>query len=110
MEKLRREDLIPLGSRIRTRLATEVANRDDLLACLDHLLASAGNASLMTRELRNTLVDHAAGNYRIFISMAGELLMSAAQREITTLDEKLYLQVFARPDAPATRRTARANT
>lgn len=48
-----------------------------------------------------------AGNYRIFISMAGELLMSAAQREITTLDEKLYLQVFARPDAPATRRAAR---
>jgi general secretion pathway protein A len=107
LEKLRREDLIPLGSRIRTRLATEVATRDDLLACLDHLLASAGNASLMTRELRNTLVDHAAGNYRIFISMAGELLMSAAQREITTLDEKLYLQVFARPDAPATRRAAK---
>ena len=107
LEKLRREDLIPLGSRIRTRLATEVAPRDDLLACLDHLLASAGNASLMTRELRNTLVDHAAGNYRIFISMAAELLMSAAQREITTLDEKLYLQVFARPDAPATRRAAK---
>jgi len=107
LEKLRREDLIPLGSRIRTRLGTEVATRDDLLACLDHLLASAGNASLMTRELRNTLVDHAAGNYRISISMAGELLMSAAQREITTLDEKLYLQVFARPDAPATRRAAK---
>ncbi len=107
LEKLRREDLIPLGSRIRTRLATEVATRDDLMACLDHLLASAGNASLMTRELRNTLVDHAAGNYRIFISMAGELLMSAAQREITTLDEKLYLEVFARPDAPKTRRAAR---
>jgi hypothetical protein len=104
--KLRREDLIPLGSRIRTRLATEAATRDDLLACLDHLLASAGNASLMTRELRNALVDHAAGNYRVFISMAGELLMSAAQREITTLDEKLYLQVFARPDTPAARRSA----
>ena len=106
LDKLRREELIPLGSRIRTRLATEAATREDLLACLDHLLTSAGNASLMTRELRNTLVDHAAGNYRIFIAMAGELLMSAAQREITTLDEKLYLQVFARPDTPATRRAA----
>jgi general secretion pathway protein A len=98
--------LIPLGSRIRTRLATETATRDELLACLDHLLTSAGNATLMTRELRNTLVDHAAGNYRIFIAMAGELLMSAAQREITTLDEKLYLQVFVRPDTPAARRSA----
>jgi general secretion pathway protein A len=106
LEKLRREELIPLGSRIRTRLATETATREELLACLDHLLERAGNASLMTRELKHTLVDHAAGNYRVFITMAGELLMSAAQREITTLDEKLYLQVFARPDVPATRRTA----
>lgn len=29
--------------------------------------------------------------------MAAELLMSAAQREITTLDEKLYLQVYGNP-------------
>ena len=106
LDKLRREELIPLDSRIRTRLATEAATREDLLACLDHLLETAGNATLMTRELKHTLVDHAAGNYRVFITMAGELLMSAAQREITTLDEKLYLQVFARPDSPATRRTA----
>jgi type II secretory pathway predicted ATPase ExeA len=106
LDKLRREELIPLGSRIRTRLAAETATRDELLACLEHLLASAGNASLMTRELKHTLVDHAAGNYRVFITMAGELLMSAAQREITTLDEKLYLQVFARPDKPIARRAA----
>lgn len=105
-EKLRREELIPLGSRIRTRLATEVAGREELLACLEHLLAAAGNASLMTRELRHTLVDHAAGNYRIFTAMAAELLMTAAQREITTLDEKLYLQVFGRPEAQPTRRSA----
>lgn len=106
LDKLRREELIPLGSRIRTRLATETATREELLACLDHLIQRAGNASLMTRELKQTLVDHAAGNYRVFITMAGELLMSAAQREITTLDEKLYLQVFARPDTPAARRIA----
>ena len=106
LDKLRREELIPLGSRIRTRLATETATRDELLACLDHLIERAGNATLMTRELKHTLVDHAAGNYRVFITMAGELLMSAAQQEITTLDEKLYLQVFARPDTPATRRAA----
>ena len=98
LDKLRREELIPLGSRIRTRLATGVATREELLACLEHLLTTAGNASLMTKQLRNTLCDHAAGNYRIFIGMAAELLMTAAQREITELDEKLYLQVFAQPE------------
>jgi type II secretory pathway predicted ATPase ExeA len=108
LEKLRREELIPLGSRIRTRLATEAATREELTACLEHLLAAAGNASLMTRELRQTLCDHAAGNYRILVSMAGELLMTAAQRELTTLDEKLYLQVFSAPERSTGRRAAAA--
>ena len=108
LEKLRREELIPLGSRIRTRLATEAATREELTACLEHLLAAAGNASLMTRELRQTLCDHAAGNYRILVSMAGELLMTAAQRELTTLDEKLYLQVFSAPERSTARRASAA--
>jgi len=107
-DKLRREELIPLGSRIRTRMATGVATREELSSCLDHLLATAGNAGLMTKELRHTLCDHAAGNYRIFIGMAAELLMTAAQREVTVLDEKLYLQVFAPPETQTPRRTAGA--
>jgi type II secretory pathway predicted ATPase ExeA len=103
LEKLRQEDLIPLGSRIRTRLATEFASREELLACLEHLLAQAGNASLMTHALRNTLCDHAAGNYRILTTMAAELLAAAAQKDLPVLDEKLYLDVFA-PPAKATQR------
>ena len=106
IEKLRREELIPLGSRIRTRLATEHASREELLEGLNHLLAGAGNASLMTPPLRHTLCDHAAGNYRILTTMAAELLAAAAQRELPQLDEKLYLEVFAQPEAPTPRRAA----
>src|SRR3989338_2673927 len=104
IDKLRREELIPLGSRIRTRLATEFASRDDLLACLDHLMAGAGNASLMTQQLRHTLCDHAAGNYRILTTLAAELLAAAAQRDLPVLDEKLYMDVFAQPSLPTQRR------
>lgn len=104
IDKLRREELIPLGSRIRTRLATEHASREELLAGLGHLLAGAGNASLMTAQLRHTLCDHAAGNYRILTTMAAELLAAAAQRELPQLDEKLYLEVFAQPATSAPRR------
>ena len=104
LEKLRREELIPLGSRIRTRLATESATREELLACLEHSLTAAGNPTLMSKELRHTLCDHAAGNYRIFTAMAAELLMHAAQRDLMVLDEKLYLQVFARPETQSARR------
>ena len=106
IEKLRREELIPLGSRIRTRLATEHASREELIACLGHLLAGAGNAGLMTPQLRHTLCDHAAGNYRILTTMAAELLAAAAQRDLPQLDEKLYLEVFAQPEASTPRRAA----
>ena len=98
LEKLRQEDLIPLGSRIRTRLATEFASREELLACLDHLLAQAGNASLMTQALRNTLCDHAAGNYRILTTMAAELLAAGAQKDLAVLDEKKWFDEFEQRD------------
>ena len=104
VEKLRREELIPLGSRIRTRLATEHASREELQACLKHLLDGAGNASLMTTKLQHTLCDHAAGNYRILTTMAAELLAAAAQHDLPQIDEKLYLEVFAQPETPAPRR------
>ena len=92
--KLRRDELLPLGSRIRTRLIMEYASRDELTDCLNHLLTSAGNAHLMTPELATTLCDHAVGNYRVLTGMAAELLATAAQRELTQLDEKLFLELY----------------
>jgi len=41
VERLRTAELIPLGRRIRRRLVLEYASRDELLACLDHLLETA---------------------------------------------------------------------
>lgn len=105
-EKLRREELIPLGSRIRTRLITEAASREELQACLQHLLDSAGNASLMTPALQHTLCDHAIGNVRLLTTLAAELLAVAAQRDLPQLDEKLYLDVFAPTQKPTPRRAA----
>ena len=105
-EKLRREELIPLGSRIRTRLATEAASREELLACLQHLTSAAGNASLMSAALMHTLCDHAVGNYRILTTMAAELLAVAAHRNLPQLDEKLYLDVFAPPETVVPRRAS----
>ena len=89
LELLRQEDLVPLGSRIRTRLVTEAASREELLELLRHALSKAGNATLMTAELMDTLVDHSAGNYRVLMIMGGELLAygmaqrgRAARREV----------------------------
>lgn len=102
--KLRRDELLPLGSRIRTRLNMEYAGREALVACLQHILSSAGNASLMTPELIDTLTEHALGNYRVLTTMAAELLAVAAHRERTLLDAQLYLDVFGAPAQPARKR------
>ena len=99
-ERLRTAELLPLGSRIRRRLVLDYASRDELLACLDHLLEAAGNPSLMTTELKATLADHAAGNYRVLMNLADELLTVAADRDLPRLDEKLFLDVFGQPPKP----------
>lgn len=100
VERFRSAELLPLGSRIRRRLVLEYASRDELLACLDHLLEAAGNPSLMTTELKATLADHAAGNYRVLMNLSDELLSIAADRELARLDEKLFLDAFAQTPKP----------
>jgi general secretion pathway protein A len=103
-DKLRRDELLPLGSRIRLRLNMEYATSEELNACLTHLLERAGNPTLMTEPLKSTLCDHAAGNYRSLTTMAANLLTVAAERNLTQLDEKLYFEVFS----PETRKPRRA--
>jgi hypothetical protein len=78
-----------------------------LLELLEHSLAKAGNATLMTGELMQALVDHAAGNYRLLMTMAGELLAYGMAREVSQLDEKFYLELFHAPRA-STKKKARA--
>ena len=85
---------MPLGTRIRTRLVTEAASREELLELLSHALSKAGNATLMTAELMDTLVDHSAGNYRLLMTMGAELLAYGMAHEVGQLDEKCYLEVF----------------
>jgi type II secretory pathway predicted ATPase ExeA len=99
-ERLRHSDLVPLGSRIRRRLHLDYASREQLCACLDHILNAAGNPALMTTELKVTIAEHAAGNYRVMMNIADELLAAAAERDLPRLDEKLYFDVFQSPPPP----------
>jgi len=79
-------------------------SRDELLAHLKHLLATAGNPSLMTPQLLDTLCEHALVNLRVMTNLGMELLTAAAQRELTQLDEKLCYEIFSAPRRSAARR------
>ncbi|MBK8232986.1 MAG: ATP-binding protein [Planctomycetes bacterium] len=102
LEMLQREELIPLGSRIRLRLPLEALTPAQLREKLDHLLETAGAPMLMSPELKALLCDHALGNCRVLVNIAAELLAHAAQHEITTLDEKLYFDLYRERASKAT--------
>jgi general secretion pathway protein A len=97
IERFRSEELLPLGSRIRVRLMLERASPVELQECIKHAIAKAGAPKLMTSELIATLADHAQGNLRALMNMAGELLSIAAEREARQIDEKLFLETYAQP-------------
>jgi general secretion pathway protein A len=59
----------------------------------------------MTTELKVTIAEHAAGNYRVMMNIADELLAAAVERELPKLDEKLYFDLFQAP-APGAKRSA----
>lgn len=107
LERFRCEELLPLGSRMRVRLTLERATAEELQAMLQHALHKAGAAKLMTPELIVTLCDHAQGNPRALMNMAGELLARAVQTEAPQLDEKLFFELFSAPSPAQAKATGR---
>jgi len=105
-DRLGHIDLLPVASRIRARLRTEPASPQHLRETLEHLLKEAGNPRLMTSPLIDTLAEHAAGNYRLLMNMANELLALGMQREVDQLDEKLFFEAFD-PQVAATAKRKR---
>ena len=91
-ERLRQDEFLPLASRMRVRLVIERATPQDLQDCLRHVLHEAGAPTLMTAPLIATLCDHAQGNPRALMIMAGELLAVAAHREAQQIDEALCFE------------------
>lgn len=98
-ERFRTGALLSLGTRIRVRMVMEPYSKEVLLGYLEHCLAQAGASHLMSNQLKKTLVDHSGGNLRVLTTLATELLEKAAEKDLTQMDEKLYLEVFSRPPA-----------
>ena len=103
--RLQEAELLPIASRIRARLRTEALDPSQLLQCLNHLLKMAGNPKLMSLSLLQTLCEHAAGNLRLLMNMANDLLAAALEQEREQIDEKLFFEVFSMDPKPAPKRS-----
>lgn len=100
-EKLRTPDLLPIASRIRTRLVLDAEPPDVLGTMLRHLLAAAGNAALMTEELQRTVCEHSAGNRRVLMHLCNDLLVLGVTKNAKRLDESLYLDLTSADQRPS---------
>ena len=105
VRKLQSDELLPLASRIRCRLRCEAAEPAELKQCLIEHLQKAGNSRLITPAIIDTLAEHAAGNYRVMMTMANDLLAAALRREREQIDEQLFFEVFALKPKPPSRET-----
>jgi general secretion pathway protein A len=92
---LRDPELLPLESRLRTRMQLQPHSVADLAACLRHVLDKAGNAQLLTAGALAALTEHAAGNLRTLMAMGNDLLLTALAREARQVDEKIFFETFA---------------
>ena len=96
-ERFRTPELLPLGSRIRPRLALAPLNPEQLVAYLEFALHEAGAPQLMSPELVQTLATQAHGNLRVLTGLAADLLAAAAARDLPRIDETLYFEIFIPP-------------
>lgn len=96
-EKFKQDDLVPLGSRLRTRLHQDLKPRDELIRIISEAITKAGNPNIMTKGLINTVADHAVGNLRTMMGMAYDLLIEAMRLELPQLDEKLFIELYSGP-------------
>ncbi len=94
MRKLQHDDLLPVASRIRCRLRYQPSPPEELRECLCNHLRQAGNPGLISEPVIAALCEHAAGNCRVLMNMANDLLAAAMHEEAACIDEKLFFKVF----------------
>ena len=93
-QKLQTDDLLPVASRVRCRLRYQPSESKALRECLCNHLQKAGNPRLIREPVIAALCEHAAGNCRVLMNMANDLLAAALHDEADQIDENLFFKVF----------------
>ena len=88
------DSLIPLGTRMRTRLSVEPWTKPQLVDLLKDGMKHAGNLNLMSVGLAETLAEHAAGSPRVMMNLAADCLAIGCLKEVDQLDEGLFFELF----------------
>jgi len=110
LHRLHIEELRPLESRIRSRLTMEAVAKEQLVLFIEHCLEAAGNPTLMTKSVIESLAEHAGGNYRTLMNLANELLNAAIKKDVAQIDEKIYFDTLAFPTKKTMSKNSKQNS
>ena len=102
------ENLIPLGTRMKTRMVMEPWMKPQLIELLKEGTRLAGNPNLLSVGLTETLAEHAAGSPRVLMNLAGECLAIGTFKEAAQLDEGLFFELFPPQSTVGARRKVTA--
>lgn len=91
---LRREELLPLGSRVGLRVVLEEWEEGELRKLLQERVSAAGRSDLVEEVVARALVKEACGIPRRLLSRGNSLLKAGAELKSERLTEELYLRVF----------------
>ena len=68
--------------------------KSQLIELLKEAIRLAGNPSLLTPGLIETLVEHAVGSPRVMMNLAGEYFAIGMFKEAKQLDEGVFFELF----------------
>jgi general secretion pathway protein A len=92
--KLQEESLLPLATRIRTRINLDPLAKSNLVKLLNGVMTNAGRPDLMTEELISSLVEHCLQNPRIMMNLASEILALGLRKKAKQLGVELFFELF----------------
>jgi type II secretory pathway predicted ATPase ExeA len=90
----KQENLISLGTRMRTRLTLEPWTKAQLQELLQECTKRAGNPGLLSQGLVETLAEHAAGTPRVMMNLASDCLAMGLMKETAHLDEGIFFDLY----------------
>ena len=108
-ELLRQEDSSPWGAGSAHDLSPSPLRAKSTWSCSGTALSKAGNATLMTDELMQTMVDRRSGNHRLLMIMGSEFLAHGMAPKSGSLTRSVTWKCISRGGAPRPRKKRGCN-
>ena len=94
VRKLKSPQLLPLFSRIGTKLDLKPLTKDEMKKMLIEVLGKSGAPNLITPSMINLIAEKSLGNPRLMMNTCQELLVEAFSQRKKEINEDVFLRLY----------------